>query len=183
MFERILVAIDGSNTSQRALNAALDLATSNGAILRAIYVLADPPVLWDAPGYDPSIVRAALAEEGERLRAETTRLLGQRGVHGDALVVDAGVFQDIADCIVRTAMQFRADILVLGTHGRRGVRRLVLGSVAERCVRLAALPVLLVPGRMPEAVGEPEGTSTASTRGGEQGNGTTEAGTLASERR
>jgi nucleotide-binding universal stress UspA family protein len=148
MYKRIFVAIDGSDTGRLARDAAFDLAQEQDATLRAAYILADPPVYWDAPGYDPSIVRNALAEEGALLKAETAALMDARHIRGDACVVEAAVFEDVAECIVKAARDFGADVLVLGTHGRRGVRRLMLGSVAERCLRLAALPVLLIPGRV-----------------------------------
>jgi nucleotide-binding universal stress UspA family protein len=145
MFKRILVAIDGSETSRHALDAALELAKDSDASLRVVYVLTDPLVYWDSPGYDPSIMRKALSEEGARLNTEATDLMHKHGVRGDTRIVDAGAMGDIPTFIVRAAGDYQAQLLVLGTHGRRGVPRFLLGSVAEHCVRLTALPVLLVP--------------------------------------
>ena len=149
MFERIIVAVDGSETARRALDAALDIASHVDASLRVIYVIADPTIYWDAPGYDPSILHNALAEEGEKLRGESIELFRKRDVRGDMKVIDKDALDDVATSIVEAACEFHAHLLVLGTHGRRGVRRLLLGSVAEHCARLAALPVLLIPGREP----------------------------------
>jgi nucleotide-binding universal stress UspA family protein len=147
MYDRILVALDGSETASRALDAALDLAKLTGAKLQPLYVIDLPLIAFDAPGYDPSIVRSALAEEGRRVTADATERIARAGVVGIARTIEVSLTsgEDIAHCIELAARDFGADLIVMGTHGRRGVRRLVLGSVAERTVRAAPCPVLLVP--------------------------------------
>ncbi|MGF6818129.1 nucleotide-binding universal stress UspA family protein [Paraburkholderia atlantica] len=145
MYKRILVAVDGSNTSRRAFEAALDLAKSNGAVLRPLYVVENTPMYFEAPGYDPSILRNRLIEEGQELRAEFSKVMAEQGVKGDPGVSEASSLGDVAEIVLHAAAEFNADLLVMGTHGRRGFQRLILGSVAERCVRQATLPVLLVP--------------------------------------
>ena len=145
MYKRILVAVDGSNTSRRAFEAALDLAKSNGAVLRPFYVVENTPLYYESPGYDPSILRNSLIEEGTELRAEFDRAMAEQGVKGDAAVSEASSLADVSQMVLQAAAEFGADLLVMGTHGRRGFQRLILGSVAERCVRQASLPVLLIP--------------------------------------
>ncbi|APA88281.1 universal stress protein [Paraburkholderia sprentiae WSM5005] len=145
MYTRILVAVDGSNTSRRAFAAALDLAKSNGAVLRPFYVVENTPMYFEAPGYDPSILRNRLIEEGQELRVEFSKAMAEQGVHGDPAVSEASSLGDVAEIVLQAAAEFNADLLVMGTHGRRGFQRLILGSVAERCVRQATLPVLLIP--------------------------------------
>ncbi|MFL9891265.1 universal stress protein [Paraburkholderia sp. RL17-381-BIF-C] len=145
MYTRILVAVDGSNTSRRAFEAALALAKSNGAILRPFYVVENTPLYFEAPGYDPSVLRNRLVEEGKELGAEFARTMIEHGVKGELVVGEASSLDDVATVVLKAAAHFKADLLVMGTHGRRGFQRLILGSVAERCVRQASLPVLLVP--------------------------------------
>ncbi|RKT22678.1 nucleotide-binding universal stress UspA family protein [Paraburkholderia sp. RAU2J] len=145
MYTRILVAVDGSNTSRRAFEAALALAKSNGAVLRPFYVVENTPMYFEAPGYDPSILRNRLIEEGRELRAEFTQTMAEQGVKGDPAVSEASSLGDVSDIVLKAAAEFDADLLVMGTHGRRGFQRLILGSVAERCVRQATIPVLLIP--------------------------------------
>ena len=145
MYTRILVAVDGSNTSRRAFEAALDLAKSNGAVLRPFYVVENTPMYFEAPGYDPSILRDRLVEEGKELRAEFSKVMAEHGVKGDPAVAEASAIGDVSEVVLKAAAEFDADLLVMGTHGRRGFQRLILGSVAERCVRQATLPVLLIP--------------------------------------
>jgi nucleotide-binding universal stress UspA family protein len=145
MYTRILVAVDGSNTSRRAFEAALALAKSNGAILRPFYVVETTPLYFEAPGYDPSVLRNRLVEEGKELGAEFAKTMIDHGVKGELVVGEASSLDDVATVVLKAAADFKADLLVMGTHGRRGFQRLILGSVAERCVRQASLPVLLVP--------------------------------------
>src|ERR1700730_13770952 len=108
MFKRILVAIDGSETSRHALDAALTLAQDSDASLRVVYVLTNPPVYWDSPGYDPSIMRTALTEEGAMLNAGATDLMRKHGVHGDTQIVDAGAMGDIPTFIISAAHDYQA---------------------------------------------------------------------------
>jgi nucleotide-binding universal stress UspA family protein len=145
MYKRILVAVDGSNTSRRAFEAALNLASSEGAELRPFYVVDNTPMYFEAPGYDPSILRNRLIDQGKELGTELTGAMRAKGVAGEVAVGEASSLDDISTVVLKAAAAFNADLLVMGTHGRRGVQRLFLGSVAERCVRQAALPVLLIP--------------------------------------
>lgn len=145
MYTRIFVAVDGSNTSRRAFQAALALAKSNGAVLQPFYVVENTPLYFEAPGYDPSVLRNRLVEEGKELGAEFAKAMTDEGVKGELVVGEASSLDDVSTVVLKAATDFNADLLVMGTHGRRGFQRLILGSVAERCVRQASLPVLLVP--------------------------------------
>ncbi|REE22595.1 nucleotide-binding universal stress UspA family protein [Paraburkholderia sp. BL27I4N3] len=145
MYTRILVAVDGSNTSRRAFEAALALAKSSGAVLQPLYVVENTPMYFEAPGYDPSVLRNRLVEEGMELGAEFAKAMTEQGVKGDLVVSEASTIDDVSVVVLKAAADFNADLLVMGTHGRRGFQRLILGSVAERCVRQASLPVLLIP--------------------------------------
>ncbi|ASW01690.1 universal stress protein [Paraburkholderia aromaticivorans] len=145
MYTRIFVAVDGSKTSRRAFEAALALARSNGAVLRPFYVVENTPLYFEAPGYDPSVLRNRLVEEGKELGAEFAKAMADQGVKGELAIGEASSLDDVSAVVLKAAADFKADLLVMGTHGRRGFQRLILGSVAERCVRQAHLPVLLVP--------------------------------------
>lgn len=69
----------------------------------------------------------------------------QRGVQGAVAIAEGSSVDDVAEMVLAAATAFNADLLVMGTHGRKGFQRLLLGSVAERCLRQATLPVLLIP--------------------------------------
>jgi len=147
MFKRILVAIDGSEISHRALDFAIDIAHCSDAALRVVHILSDAPSNLNSPDYEPHLVRDALAAQAEALSRRANSLMTARGVRGDTLTVEVGSTESIAiaAAIVESAREYQAQLLVLGTHRRKGVQRLLLGSVAEYCLRTANLPVLLVP--------------------------------------
>ena len=142
MYQRILVPVDGSPTSILGLAEAIELAKLTGASLRLVHVL-DRPAFVDDEIYAAVDVFAVLREAGERLLQQmTSRVL--------AAGVDASVFLSevlpgrVCDVVMEQAKAFDADLIVLGSHGRRGLGRLFLGSDAEQIVRIATVPVLLV---------------------------------------
>jgi universal stress protein A len=137
-WKRIGCAVDFSDGARSALREAVDLAARNGAELLLFHAVETPGVT-DIPPPE-SVVEATRRELGETLRAwaaEATAGLG-RPVEGALLPGPA------APAIARAAGESRLDLLVTGTHGRRGFRHLVLGSVAERLVHLAPCAVLVV---------------------------------------
>ncbi|WP_027211288.1 universal stress protein [Burkholderia sp. WSM2232] len=145
MYKKILVAVDGSATSSRALAAAVDLARESGARLQPVFVVDVPLMAYDVPGYDPSSIRNALVDEGKQVLADATALMAASGVKGPPRMLETELTgDDVAHRVQLAAQEFGADLVVMGTHGRRGVQRLMLGSVAERFVRMATCPVLLV---------------------------------------
>ncbi|WP_396333418.1 universal stress protein [Burkholderia anthina] len=162
MYSNILVALDGSDTSSRALDAALNLASETGARLTPVYVVDFLVPAYDTYGYDPSILIDAFREEGLRVTEDAARRMKARDVAGTPRISNvepAG--EDIPQRIVSLADEIAADLIVIGTHGRRGFRRLVLGSVAERVLRHATCPVLMIPASC--AAKAPAETTTTST--------------------
>ncbi|SAL04221.1 UspA domain-containing protein [Caballeronia arationis] len=166
MYNRILVPIDGSATASHAFDEALKLAHETGAELQALYVVDTPPPSYDAAGgvYYPDI-RDALLKEGAHLSADAVERMKREGVKGSPRVVEVDLTgDDVAHRILQSSVEFNADLVVMGTHGRRGWRRLVLGSVAEHFMRVANRPVLLIPGRDAEARAEQVGTKTETPK-------------------
>ncbi|WP_175975824.1 universal stress protein [Burkholderia sp. BCC1047] len=146
MYSNILVALDGSDTSSRALDAALDLAAQTGARLTPVYVVDFLAPAYDMYGYDPSILVDSFREEGLRVTEDAARRMKARDVAGTPQISNvAPAGEDIPHRIVGLAGEIGADLIVMGTHGRRGFRRLFLGSVAERVLRMAKCPVLMIP--------------------------------------
>jgi nucleotide-binding universal stress UspA family protein len=148
MFKRILVAIDGSPPSTAGLSAAIDLASDQRALVVALNVIDDSalPVNFEGPALPASYVDAYFAAQGEYARklverARTAAL--KRGVKLETAVVRSRG-RTVANVILAEARRRKADVIVLGTHGRRGLKRVFMGSDAEEVVRIAAVPVLLV---------------------------------------
>ena len=107
-------------------------------------------VLFDAGYYDPTQLRNAFVESGKRALEDAAQRLKAAAVAYETRLVDEpAVVGDVAGSLNGAAEARGADLIVLGTHGRRGVRRPVLGSVAEEVIRESTLPVLLVRGTAP----------------------------------
>lgn len=150
-YKKIVVAVDGSATSDLALNEAIRLAGAGDAEVLALYIVDNGQLMFDVAYYDPTPVMHALAESGERALAAAAQRLAAQGVSYETrLVTEQAVGGDIAGSVNEAASNWGADLIVIGTHGRRGVRRLVLGSVAESVMRQANVPVLLVRGQAAE---------------------------------
>jgi nucleotide-binding universal stress UspA family protein len=144
MYQRILVPIDGSETSGRALQEVLKLGDST-AQLRLVYV-AEEVYALDAEGYaliDYADLQQAVRHTGERTLAMAAKKVQQSGKTAETVLLETNG-QRIASVIEAEARRWQADLIVIGTHGRSGLSRLLLGSVAEGVVRVASVPVLLV---------------------------------------
>jgi nucleotide-binding universal stress UspA family protein len=148
MFTNILVAIDGSPTAERGLRTALGLAADQHATLHVVHVIDD---LAAMPAFDSAYVPAtyidtmidSLREGGERVLARARKLATGAGVNAQMRVVES-LGRSVAQTILREARKVHADLIVMGTHGRRGLNRALLGSDAENVLREATCPVLLV---------------------------------------
>lgn len=144
MYQRILVPIDGSDTAARGLAEAVRLAQDQHAQLRLIHVVDEFLILTSAEEavYSGEII-AAMRDSGKALLAKAEAPLKASGIKVETAMLEAHGGH-AGDVIVKDADQWPADIIVLGTHGRRGLGRLVMGSDAEQVVRQAKVPVLLV---------------------------------------
>jgi len=143
-YRKILVAVDGSAAANKGLREALRLAKAERARLFILHVVNDYVVIAAMGGVaPPRDLGPLLRESGERILANAKALASKQGVKPE-LVLREILSGPAAEAIVREARRRRADLIVLGTHGRRGVRRMVMGSDAEQVVRIAPMPVLLV---------------------------------------
>jgi nucleotide-binding universal stress UspA family protein len=143
-YRRILVAVDGSPTATRGLREAIRLAKHDRAQLLLLHVVNEFYAFANLDGFAPGTdLVPALREGGRRILAKAQAVAEKDGVKAKAILRER-IGGPAADAIVAEARRQRADLIVLGTHGRRGVRRLVLGSDAEHVVRSSSLPVLLV---------------------------------------
>jgi nucleotide-binding universal stress UspA family protein len=145
MYKRILLALDGSRCSRRALDEAIAIAQDAHAVVEAVSVVWQGMRLADVDSgfvdeYETETASyreasVALEEAGVRLR--------EAGVTASVRMIDS-CGADVVDVLALAADECGADLIVMGTHGRRGLKRLLLGSVAEAVVRTAHQPVLLV---------------------------------------
>jgi nucleotide-binding universal stress UspA family protein len=145
MYERILVPVDGSATSNAGLIEATKLAKLTGARVRLLHVIDDMPFMMAAGGFGAMTVDVldSLKTAGEAILQEARARVETSGVVVSSVLLDSNGGR-LCDQVIEQADSWGADLLVLGTHGRRGVRRMLLGSDAEQIVRTATIPVLLV---------------------------------------
>ena len=147
MYKRILIAIDGSETSNKAISAALEMASYSGgkSVIALIHVLDEMAYFT---GLDPYAgqsysVSSLMREAGEKILAEGLRTVQSAGVQGETVLVDR-LGDRLAESVAAKAVAWNASLVVVGTHGRRGIGRMLMGSGAEQIIRQAPCPVLVV---------------------------------------
>jgi len=144
MYTRILVPVDGSVASLKGLDEAIKLAKAMRAQIKLLHVLND--LIIDS-GYVPSVyietVIVSMRKSGEQVLAAAQALVAEQGVALESEMAER-IGGQAADSIIEAAQQWSADLIVMGTHGRRGLRRLALGSDAELVLRTSSVPVLMV---------------------------------------
>ena len=141
MFKRILVPVDGSETSTKALVAALQLARESGGRVRIVHALDELAYL---SGYEYSGDMLEQARQyAKKVVDDAVALAASAGVSADGQLLEAPG-RRLGDIVADQARAMEADLVVVGTHGRRGIGRLVLGSGAEQVIRMAPVPVLAV---------------------------------------
>ena len=164
MYQHILVAVDGSPTSNLALLEAARLAPA-GAQVRVLHVVESPA--WTMPMeygvvVDTELLHASLIKAGKDILERARTLLKHGGIDARPHLVDlaeSGI-RGIPRAILQEAETWPADVIVVGTHGRRGFNRLLMGSVAETLLRSSTCPVLLV-----RAAGSAEATPDTASPG------------------
>jgi nucleotide-binding universal stress UspA family protein len=146
MYKKILVPVDGSHTSTLGLQEAIRLARDSEAVLRLIHVV-DEFVAIQNDAYMPGAgaLLEGMVDSGRQVLKSATDLAAESGVAAEgALLRTLG--GRVAEIIVKEAREWGAEVIVMGTHGRRGVSLLVLGSDAEAVIKMTPVPLLLVRG-------------------------------------
>ena len=159
MYSRLLVPLDGSATSRLALAHAQTLARLSGARVTLLHVIDE---LRHSNGFErPQVyideVRPRFLQAGQALLDEARQEMEKAGVATDTLLLESEG-RRASELIVQQAAEIGADVIVLGTHGRRGMHRWMLGSDAEQVARTAPVPVMLV---RPSTADVPEGAVSA----------------------
>lgn len=133
---RILVPLDGSELAEAALADAFDLAARDGAVVMLMRA-AEARVL---PGYDPILAEVEAVTDAEKYLADLKAKLDGRGFRNVETHVWYG---PPAASIIEAVGYYKADLIVMSTHGRSGIGRLIFGSVAESVLRSSATPIFL----------------------------------------
>ena len=147
MYRRILVAVDGSATSKKALSAALEMASYSGgrSVIRLIHVVDEMAYFT---GLDPYAgqsysVISVMRDAGAKILADALAIVQSAGVQADTVLVDR-LGAHLAETVAGQATEWNASLIVVGTHGRKGIGRILMGSGAEQIIRLSTCPVLVI---------------------------------------
>lgn len=143
MYKHILVPVDGSPASSHGLHEAIALAARLGATLKLFHII-DPMIAYAAmSGGAGADLTSELREAGQQIIADAHKLAADHGVTVETAITETAA-HSVADLIVEQAKAWPADMIVMGTHGRRGLTRLLMGSDAEMVLRNSPVPVLMV---------------------------------------
>ena len=144
MYRRILVPVDGSHTSTLGLQQAVRLAKNQSAQLRLVHVVDESIITQDLGSYlNAGDLIDSLRDAGKKIIANALALSRRHRINAQGALYETMGLR-VADILVREAKKWKADLIVLGTHGRRGIDRLMLGSDAETILRTSPVPVLMV---------------------------------------
>lgn len=148
MYKRILVAVDGSRTSDLALAEAITLARDVGGQLRLVHAVDEVNLNWDAEYPVPIEMWSAVVERAREILEKAAATVAGAGVPVETRLIEFDTpARRVPEAIAQEADDWPADLIVVGTHGRRGLSHVFLGSVAEGVVRVANKPVLLIRGK------------------------------------
>ena len=148
MFKRILVAVDGSQTADQALQEAIKLAKEVHARLRIVHVVDTLNINVDTEFPAPLEFSDAIIKNGQDLLRRAEAVAQKAGVPVESHLIEIEALGlRIPQAIAADAEAWSADVIVICTHGRKGLSHLFLGSVAEGVVRVATKPVLLIRGK------------------------------------
>ena len=148
MFKRILVAVDGSDTADQALQEAIKLAKEFGAQLRIVHVVDVVNLNLGVEFPNPAEILDAMTKSGQEILRKAEAVARAAGIVVETKLIEIDTLgHRIPEMIAADAEAWPADLVVICTHGRRGLSHLFLGSVAEGVVRVATKPVLLIRGK------------------------------------
>ena len=146
MYRRILVATDGSTLSKKAVRSAIDLAAAVGAELVALYVVPRYPISYFEGGVTVSSADIARtekqwAEKGQAVVDAVRDAAQAEGVKAKAAVARSDL---VAESILATAKKSKCDLVVMASHGRKGLKRILLGSETQHVLTHSTVPVLVL---------------------------------------
>jgi len=146
MYKKILVPTDGSALSKKAMRSAVELAAAVGAELLAVHVVPRYPASYFEGGItvepaEVARVEKAWAEHGQALAEQVSKAAAKAGVRAQAITVQSNL---VAEAILGAAKKHRCDLVVMASHGRKGLKRLLLGSETQHVLTHGTIPVLVL---------------------------------------
>ncbi len=141
MFKKILLPTDGSKGVEKAINCATTLALEFNAKIFVLFAVEAPTLVFEYTNFTQEKVVDSMKQEGQQVIEKTIELVRASGVND----IDSAIREGHpGKVILDYAHEQKIDLIVMGTHGRRGIDRILLGSVTEEVIRLSSVPVLTV---------------------------------------
>lgn len=152
MFKRILIPVDGSDTATKALVAGLQIARETSASVRLVHVVNEMAYLGgiDPHGTYSADLAGMMREGGAKVLTDAMAVAQSAGIEASQALLDESG-KRLGEVMATAAKLWGADLVVVGSHGRRGIGRVLLGSGAEQILRLSPVPVLVIRSAPPEA--------------------------------
>ena len=146
MYKRILVATDGSTLSRKAVRNALELAAATGAELVALYVVPRYPVSYFEGGIsissqDIARTEKQWADQGQAVVDAVQQAAQLEGIKAKAVTTSSGL---VAESIIKAVKKHKCDLIVMASHGRKGIKRILLGSETQHVLTHSSVPVLVL---------------------------------------
>jgi len=145
VYQRILIPVDGSSTSEQALDEVITFVQRQRAQVELIHVLEEVGYVDDENYINYVELLDSMKLNGEKILTQAQHKLKEAGLNVHCTLLEARG-ERIADVISTAAKNMSADLIIIGTHGRTGFNRMLMGSVAEGVVRTAHIPILLIRG-------------------------------------
>lgn len=140
LYRNIVIATDGSANSRRAISRGIEIAKLSGATVHALYVVDTPSVISEDWTAGKEAIREMMLNSGKKVMSIIKELIGDSGVEVREVLLEGHP----SDEIINFAESNDMDLIVMGTLGKTGFERLLMGSVAEKVVRFSKVPVLVV---------------------------------------
>jgi len=146
MYKRILVATDGSTLSKKAVRSAIDLAATMGAELVPLYVVPRYPVSYFEGGItispqDVARIEKQWADKGQAVVDAVKAMAQDEGVKAKAVIARSDL---VAESIISAVKKYKCDLVVMASHGRKGIKRVLLGSETQHVLTHSSVPVLVL---------------------------------------
>lgn len=146
MYQRILVATDGSTLSKKAVNSAIALASVTEAELVVLKVVPRYPVSYfegslPLPAKEIALVEKQWADSAQAMVDAVQKAALKKSVKAQAVTVKSDI---VSDAIMATAKKYKCDLIVMASHGRRGIKRILLGSETQQVLTHTQIPVLVL---------------------------------------
>lgn len=147
MYAKILVPVDGSSTANQALDEAIRLAKTLGSKIEVIHVVDNSYILYDTGYQPPAGLHDAFVSAGQNILQDAKLRIETAGLPGLTRIIESPVGPgDISGTILHAAQESKAELVVIGSHGQKGFRQMMLGSVAEKVMHQCPLPVWIIRG-------------------------------------